>query len=260
MFWVPLLLLACAATGLTCGRLCVAAARAAARETAVPRGRQLTLYEAAFLSGGPARVADLALVTMAGARRLLIAHTGWATVVDPEGRDDIERSVLGAIGRGGQSRIAPIRRGAATTDAVRALADRLVAAGLAVPQGAGDGVAAGVRQVRATAVAVLALGAVAALMPGQEPAVAGELPVAAWFALPLLLCVGCLLIARVEAHPYTRWASPAGQRLLGTLDAGGDHLTTVAVRGVRAARDPELRAAFSWRAGRADGEAAQRGH
>uniref|UniRef100_UPI0034DFFEB8 TIGR04222 domain-containing membrane protein n=1 Tax=Streptomyces flavofungini TaxID=68200 RepID=UPI0034DFFEB8 len=134
MFWVPLLLLAWAVTGLTCGRLCVAAARAAAPATAAPHGRRLTLYEAAFLSGGPARVADLALVAMAGARRLLIAHTGWATVVDPEGRDDIERSVLGAIGPAGQARIAPVRRGAATADAVRALADRLVAAGLAVPE------------------------------------------------------------------------------------------------------------------------------
>ncbi|WP_309031146.1 TIGR04222 domain-containing membrane protein [Streptomyces alfalfae] len=260
MFWVPLLLLAWAATGLTCGRLCVAAARAATPGKAAPTGRRLTLYEAAFLSGGPARVADLALVAMAGARRLLIAHTGWATVVDPEGRDDIERSVLGAIGPAGQSRIAPIRRGAAGADAVRALADRLVAAGLAVPEGAGEGVAAGVRQVRAAAVAVLALGAVAVLMPGQEPAGAGETPVAAWFALPLLLCAGCLLIARVEVHPYTRWASPAGQALLWTLAAGDDRLTAVAVRGVSAVDDPGLRAAFSHRAGRTGREAAQRGH
>ncbi|CAM5479521.1 TIGR04222 domain-containing membrane protein OS=Streptomyces alboniger OX=132473 GN=CP975_28060 PE=4 SV=1 [Streptomyces alboniger] len=260
MLWVPLLLLACAAAGLTCGRLCVAAARAATSEAPVPCGRRLTLYEAAFLAGGPVRVADLTLVAMARARRLLIAHTGWATVVDPEGRDDIERSVLSAIGRDGQSRIAPVRRGAATADAVRALADRLADAGLAVPGGAGEGVAAGVRQVRAAAVAVLALGTAAVLLPGREPAAPGQVPVAVWFALPLLLCAGCLLIARVEAHPYTRWASPAGQRLLGTLAAGDDHLTAVAVRGVRAVPDPELRAAFARRAGRADGEAAQRGH
>ncbi|CAM5481176.1 hypothetical protein SALBM135S_02266 [Streptomyces alboniger] len=114
MLWVPLLLLACAAAGLTCGRLCVAAARAATSEAPVPCGARLTLYEAAFLAGGPVRVADLTLVAMARARRLLIAHTGWATVVDPEGRDDIERSVLSAIGRDGQSTVAPVRRGAAT--------------------------------------------------------------------------------------------------------------------------------------------------
>ncbi|MEU1026774.1 TIGR04222 domain-containing membrane protein, partial [Streptomyces sp. NPDC005904] len=136
MFWVPLFLLAWAVTALACGRLCLAASRAADQERAAPRGRELTLYETAFLSGGPDRVAEVTLVAMAGARRLLIAHTGWATVVDPVGRDEMERSVLRAIGPAGQSRIAPIRRGAATADAVRALADRLVAAGLAVPDGA----------------------------------------------------------------------------------------------------------------------------
>ncbi|MFE0178386.1 TIGR04222 domain-containing membrane protein [Streptomyces sp. NPDC059002] len=257
MFWLPLLLLAWAATGLSCGRLCLAASRAADQEGTAVRGHQLTLYEAAFLSGGPSRVADVTLVAMARARRLLIAHTGWATVVDPVGRDDMERSVLGAIGPGGQSRIAPIRRGAAAADAVRALADGLVAAGLAVPGSAGAGVAAAVRQVRAATVAVLALGAVGVLMPTQERAAAGQVPVAIWFALPLLLCVGCLVIARVEVHPYTRWASPAGQRLLGALSTGGDPLTAVAVRGVRAVPDPGLRAAFSHRF-RPD--AAQGGH
>ncbi|MEU7580369.1 TIGR04222 domain-containing membrane protein [Streptomyces sp. NPDC041068] len=257
MFWVPLLLLAWAATGLSCGRLCLAASRASAQEKPAVRGHELTLYEAAFLSGGPSRVADVTLVAMARARRLLIAHTGWATVVDPVGRDDMERSVLGAIGPAGQSRIAPIRLGAAAAGPVRALADRLVAAGLAVPEGAVSGVAGAVRQVRAATVAVLALGTVAVLMPSQERATAGQVPVAIWFTLPLLLCVGCLLIARVEVHPYTRWASPAGQRLLGSLSARGDHLTAVAVRGVRATGDPELRAAFSHRG---PGETAQRGH
>ncbi|WP_037803124.1 TIGR04222 domain-containing membrane protein, partial [Streptomyces resistomycificus] len=74
---------------------------------------------AAFLSGGPRRVADLTLVSMARQRRLLLAHTGWATVVDPRGRDDVERSVIGAIGPEGQSRIAPVRATAAATDAGR---------------------------------------------------------------------------------------------------------------------------------------------
>ncbi|MFH8610423.1 TIGR04222 domain-containing membrane protein [Streptomyces sp. NPDC018029] len=258
MFWVPLLLLAWAAAGLSCGRLCLAASRAAEQERAVARGHELTVYEAAFLSGGPSRVADVTLVAMARARRLLIAHTGWATVVDPVGRDDMERSVLGAIGPAGQSRIAPVRRGAAAADPVRALADRLVAAGLAVPDGIGSGVAAAVRQVWAATAVVLGLGAVAVLMPAQERgAAAGQVPVAVWFALPLLLCTACLLIARMEIHPYTRWASPAGQRLLGALPARGEELIAVAVRGVRAAGDPGLRAAFSQRPQRGT---TQRGH
>ncbi|MFJ4205072.1 TIGR04222 domain-containing membrane protein [Streptomyces sviceus] len=250
MFWVLLLLLAWAAVGTACTRLCLAAVHAAAAD-ADARGHDLTLYEAAFLSGGPRRVADLTLVSMARQRRLLLAHTGWATVVDPRGRDEMERTVIGAIGPEGQSRIAPVRADAASAEAVRSLADRLVDAGLAVPAGTRSGIAAAVRQVRLAAVAVVALGAIALLVPAPS-----EMPrhlVALWFALPLALTVSCLAIARMEVHPYSRWASPAGQRLLGTLTrrpGGTDertYLTSVAVRGVSAIGEPDLRAAFAHR-------------
>jgi uncharacterized protein (TIGR04222 family) len=252
MFWVLLLLLAWAAAGVSCTRLCLAAVHAATADTDSPRGHDLTLYEAAFLSGGPDRVADLTLVSMARQRRLLLAHTGWATVVDPRGRDDMERSVIRAIGPGGQSRIAPVRAATAAADSVRRLADRLVAAGLAVPADARTTVAEGVSQVRAAAVAVLALAVVALSLPSQAPG--SGVPVVVWFALPLILTVSCLAIARFEAHPCTRWASPAGQRLLGTLarhagESADDrtYLTSVAVRGVRAVGEPEVRAALAHR-------------
>ncbi|MFF9404805.1 TIGR04222 domain-containing membrane protein [Streptomyces anandii] len=264
MFWVLLLLLAWAVAGAACTRLCLAAVRAAAAEpkgAVALRGHDLTLYEAAFLSGGPARVADVTLVSMARQRRLLLAHTGWATVVDPRGRDEMERSVIGAIGPEGQSRIAPVRAATAAADAVRGLADRLVSAGLAVPDGTGSTVAAGVRQVRAAALVVPALGATALLLPGPTGMPRGL--VALWFALPLALTLSCLAIARVEIPPHARWASPAGQRLLTALtrradgkgtggDGGGDgddrtYLASVAVRGIRAIGEPELRAAFAHR-------------
>ncbi|MFF4269749.1 TIGR04222 domain-containing membrane protein [Streptomyces sp. NPDC001536] len=262
MFWVLLLLLAWAAAGTACTRLCLAAVRAAADDVDAGHGHDLTLYEAAFLSGGPRRVADLTLVSMARQRRLLLAHTGWATVVDPRGRDEIERSVIGAIGPEGQSRIAPVRDAAATAAPVRGLAERLVRAGLAVPDGARTTVAAAVRQVQLASVVVLALGATALLTPAPS-----DVPrhlIALWFALPLALTLSCLAIARIEVHPYSRWASPAGQRLLGALPrraGGGDdrtYLTTVAVRGVRAVGEPDLRAAFTdreqhWRAGHTRG-------
>jgi uncharacterized protein (TIGR04222 family) len=252
MFWVLLLLLAWAVAGTACTRLCLAAVHAAAVDARdAGRGHDLTLYEAAFLSGGPRRVADLTLVSMARQHRLLLAHTGWATVVDPRGRDDMERSVIGAIGPEGQSRIEPVRDAAAAGEAVGSLADRLVNAGLAVPDGARTGVAAAIRQVRLAAGAVLALGATALLGPTTS-----DLPrhlVALWFALPFVLTLSCLAIARIEVHPYSRWASPAGQRLLGALarhTGGGDdrtYLTSVAVRGVRAIGEPDLRAAFEHR-------------
>ncbi|MEU6355084.1 TIGR04222 domain-containing membrane protein [Streptomyces sp. NPDC047072] len=248
MFWVLLLLLAWAAAGTACTRLCLAAVHAAASE-ADARAHDLTLYEAAFLSGGPRRVADLTLVSMARQHRLLLAHTGWATVVDPRGRDEMERSVIGAIGPEGQSRIAPVRADAAAADAVRSLADRLVDAGLAVPDGARSGITAAVRRVRLAVVAVLALGTVALLLPAPP-----DMPrhlVALWFGLPLALTLSVLAVARMEINPYSRWASPAGQRLLGALarrTGGTDertYLTWVAVRGISAVGEPDLRAAFA---------------
>ncbi|KUN04870.1 hypothetical protein AQI95_18500 [Streptomyces yokosukanensis] len=255
MFWVLLLLLAWAFAGTACARLCLSAVRAAALDTdattvaPVPE-HELTLYEAAFLSGGPARVADVTLVSMARQRRLLLAHTGWATVVDPRGRDEIEQSVIGAIGPEGQSRIAPVRARAAGAEAVRRLADRLEHAGLAVPDGAGATVGAAVRQVRAAALAVAALGLTALLLPAQTGT--PRLLIGLWFALPLTLSLSCLAIARFEVHPYARWASPAGQRLLRALARRptGDErsfLTSVAVRGIRAIGEPQLRAAFTHR-------------
>ncbi|MER5541093.1 TIGR04222 domain-containing membrane protein [Streptomyces sp. NPDC002589] len=253
MFWVLLLLLAWAFAGTACTRLCLTAVRAAALDTTAAttdRDHDLTLYEAAFLSGGPSRVADVTLVSMARQRRLLLAHTGWATVVDPRGHDEIEQSVIGAIGPEGQSRIAPVRARAAGAEPVRRLADGLVDAGLAVSEDAGTTVGAAVRQVRAAALAVAVLGATALLLPIQTGT--PRLLVALWFALPLTLSLSCLAIARFEVHPYSRWASPAGQRLLGALvrrPAGDERsfLTSVAVRGIRAIGEPRLRAAFTHR-------------
>ncbi|SEC19113.1 TIGR04222 domain-containing protein [Streptomyces sp. 2131.1] len=240
-----LLLVAWGAAGVSCVRLCLAGARRPGR---APRdsGRQLTLYEAAFLAGGPHRVADLALVSMHLRRRLLLAHTGWATVVDPEGRDEVERTVIRAIGPEGQSPIGPVRASAAAADAVRDVADRLVDRGLAMPRGAD--MAAAVRAVRGAALLVAALGAAVLVPGGPDTGRPG------WFALPLALTLGCLVIARIEAHPYGSWASPAGQRLLAACavpgdGATGDTLVTVAVRGVDAVDDPALRAALTGRTG-----------
>ncbi|QGV77966.1 TIGR04222 domain-containing membrane protein [Streptomyces ficellus] len=246
MFWVPFLLVTWAAAAISCARLCLAAVEAARPVPATTHGEpELSLYEAAFLAGGPQRVTDLALVVMHRRRRLWLAHTGWATVVDPEGADDLERSVIGAIGPGGQSRIAAVRATASAADAVRALADRLVTAGLAVPDAARSGIVAALRAVRGAAVLTVVLAAATVvLLPAEHAPDARGM---AWFALPLVLTLGCLVIARVEVHPYTRWASPAGQSLLAKMGTAGtrDPLAALAIGGLKALDDPELRAALS---------------
>lgn len=178
-------------------------------------------------------------------RRLLLTHTGWATVLDPVGRDPLERSVLGAFGPDGQSPVESVRTAAAGDEAVRALADRLGAAGLAVPEDARAGISAGVDAVRGASALTVALAAASFAVPtgGTTPTL-----VLCWFALPLILTLGCLGIARFESHPYSSWASPAGQRLLTALDrerGRSEPLAAIAVRGVRAVGDPDLRAAMS---------------
>ncbi|MFJ5724922.1 hypothetical protein [Streptomyces sp. NPDC093149] len=132
-------------------------------------------------------------------------------------------------------------------------ADRLVATGPAVPGGVGTDVAAAVRAVQRAALLVVAMGAAALLMPGQEECSGGRvvsMPVR--FGLPLAPTPGCLAIARMEVHPYSSWALPAGRRLLATnetsvSDAGHDVLAAMALRGVRAVHDPALRAALGAR-------------
>ncbi|WP_171162388.1 TIGR04222 domain-containing membrane protein [Streptomyces sp. I05A-00742] len=250
--WVVLLIVTCAVAVAACARLCSAAV-AAARPRLSPAAAGidvLTLYETAFLSGGPHRVTDLTLVSMARQRRLLLARTGWATVVDPVGRDEVERSVITAIGPGGQSPVPQIRVAHGAADAVRTLADRLTTAGLAVPAQVRREVSAAVRQVRA-ACALSVLTAAATLLTLPDGAAFGQ--AVGWLVLPLVLTGGCLAIAHYEVNPETHWASPAGRALLdhapvvhpaGARDEQG-LLTTLAVRGRRALRDPELRAALA---------------
>ncbi|MBB4985081.1 TIGR04222 domain-containing membrane protein [Streptomyces nymphaeiformis] len=237
MVWVPLLLVAYVVAGVGCVRVCRASL--AAGPHATPGGTdELTVCEAAYLAGGPLRVTDLTLVSMHRARRLLLAHTGWATVVDASGGDELERAVLGAIGPGGQSPVPAVRPVVAAAESVRLLAEGLVERGLAVSEEGRREVAAGVRAVRAGFLLTLVLGAVAALLvPTEERGL-----VVAAFALPLVGSGLCLLIGRAEVYPYTRWASPAGQRLLSGLSSA-DPLTALATRGP-AVLEPELRAAL----------------
>ncbi|MET7755115.1 TIGR04222 domain-containing membrane protein [Streptomyces sp. NPDC005389] len=250
MVWVPLLLVACVVAGVGCARLCRATLAAAApargdahEDTAAVAAPQLTVGEAAYLAGGPLRVTDLTLVSMHRERRLLLARTGWATVVDAEAcaADPLERAVIGALGPQGQAPIPAVRPVVAAADSVHLLAERLVARGLAVSAAGRREVAAGLRGVRAGLLLSLALGTLSALL---VPA-ADRAPVLAGFALPLLASGLCLLIGRIEVYPHTRWASPAGQRLLAALSAT-DPLTALATRGP-AVLEPELRAALRGR-------------
>ncbi|MFI0976580.1 TIGR04222 domain-containing membrane protein [Streptomyces sp. NPDC021093] len=253
MFWVLLLLVSWFVAIASCARLCLAATAVAAVDHAVPDvppgDAGLTLHQAAFLSGGPDRVAALTLLSMHTGRRLLLAHTGWTTVVAPHGANALERAAIEAAGPDGQCRTTAVRAAVAAADAVRELSERLVASGLAVPAHARHAVTAGVRAVRGATCLVLALAAVSVLVLPQDPAERGR--TALWFSLPLVLTLGCLAVARMEVHPYTRWATATGRtrlRELPRLTGPAPEqtlLVSVALSGTRAIPDPELRTALA---------------
>ncbi|MFF7815212.1 TIGR04222 domain-containing membrane protein [Streptomyces sp. NPDC007945] len=240
MVWIPLLLVAGVVTAVACVRLCRASIAADGGSAAgAARGGELTLGEAAFLAGGPGRVTELTLVSMHRDRRLLLAHTGWATVVDgSDGGDELERAVLGAIGPGGQAPVTELRPAVAGAACLRRIEEGLVERGLAVPAQGRREVAAGLRAVRGAFLLALALGAVAVpLVPEAD-----RTRVVAGFALPLTTSGLCLLMGRVESCPHGPWASHAGRGLLSGLSAE-DPLTALATRGP-AVLEPELRAAL----------------
>ncbi|MEU9032717.1 TIGR04222 domain-containing membrane protein [Streptomyces sp. NPDC048383] len=249
MFWVLFLLLAWAGVLLAGVRLLRATTEAAGSAESFAIEHRLSLYEAAYLAGGPDRVAVVTLLSMARGRRLLLAHTGWATVVDPVGRDPHERALLAAFDPQGQSPVRELRAAAAAHGAVRELADRLGSAGLTVPEAVRGDLVEGLRAVRRATWLVLAM---AAASLAAAPSDRGTtVTVLWWFSLPLLLTLSCQAVARFEGHRNSPWASPSGRRLLLELlrDAGADGtpdpLTAVAVHGVRAVTDPELRAALA---------------
>ncbi|MFD9452127.1 TIGR04222 domain-containing membrane protein [Streptomyces sp. NPDC059985] len=246
MFWVLFLLLAWAGVLMACVRLLRATTEAAGSVESFVVEHRLSLYEAAYLAGGPDRVAVVTLLSMERGRLLLLAHTGWATVVDPVGRDPHERALLEAFGPQGQSPVRELRTAAAGHEAVRVLADRLGAAGLTVPDGVRGDLAEGLRAVRRATWLVLAMAAASLAAAPSERGTA--VTVLWWFSLPLLLTLSCQAVARFEGHRHSPWASPSGRRLLLELqreDGTPDPLTAVAVHGVRAVTDPGLRAALA---------------
>ncbi len=257
--WLLFLVPACVVAVASCLRLIRTAATADAlagldcEEPTEAVG--IGLYETAYLAGGPERVVDLALVLMAGRGRLHLAHTGFTTVVDPQGRSRLERALIGAIGPDGQCRTAELRETLTGHPTVLEIGGRLTLAGLATPVTVRESTVLAVRQVRqALLLSVLLMIAALSLNEPRQ----GSTPAAlAWFSLPLILTTGTLLMARVDVHPYTRWATPAGQDVLQAVrlprqatgqdgPAGAEKrlLTAVAITGTDALPDARLRAAL----------------
>ncbi|WP_130798176.1 TIGR04222 domain-containing membrane protein, partial [Streptomyces otsuchiensis] len=89
-----------------------------------------SVYEAAELAGGPARVADTVICSMHEKERLLI-EDGRVLVVQPVADDPVERAVLDCFGSAWETRLSRLRLDLSRSPAVRAVRRDLEERGLA---------------------------------------------------------------------------------------------------------------------------------
>ncbi|MBH0244252.1 TIGR04222 domain-containing membrane protein, partial [Streptomyces cavourensis] len=94
------------------------------------------LYEAAFLNGGPARVADTALTTLYGDGRVLIGGPGIVSVRHEQAHDPVERAVFQVLATAPSGALHAVREAVMRHPAVQEIGDRLAERGLLVPPAA----------------------------------------------------------------------------------------------------------------------------
>ncbi|MGW7090707.1 TIGR04222 domain-containing membrane protein [Streptomyces sp. NPDC054874] len=91
------------------------------------------LYEAAFLNGGPARVADTALTSLQSNGRILIGGPGIVSVQWAEAHDPVEHAVLQELSAAPSGALHLVREAVMRHPAVQEIGDGLAARGLLVP-------------------------------------------------------------------------------------------------------------------------------
>ncbi|MFJ2865384.1 TIGR04222 domain-containing membrane protein [Kitasatospora sp. NPDC087314] len=125
-FVIPAVLLAAAALYATRTRQRIGHVRYA---RGLP-GRGLPLMDTAFLSGGPGRVFDTALVRMHLAERAVVNRAGLVTLIGHKPYEAVDQAILEAVGPGGSRELAPLRRAVMRSAAVQEIGDRLADRGL----------------------------------------------------------------------------------------------------------------------------------
>lgn len=110
----------------------VALAGGRTRATRVaPPVERLDLYEAAFLCGGPARVADIAVLALRATGAVHLNRDGTVTATGRPAADLVTAGVLRAVQRaGGSAPLAQVRHAGARCPEVQAIGDGLAECGL----------------------------------------------------------------------------------------------------------------------------------
>ncbi|MFF9475479.1 TIGR04222 domain-containing membrane protein [Streptomyces roseolus] len=202
-----------------------------------PSGPLRDVHEAAFLAGGPGRVADTALAAMHLDGRIVIGGPGVVAVVHRVAHDPVERAVLDSHAAAPSGSLRALRLAVMTHPAVQELGDDLAARGLVSLPGPR-------RTLRRWCVG-LVIGSVLLFPVGIVATVAEfavDGPTVPFFVKLLPLLFVCLVTAVICGTTYTRQVSTAGLAALAAYRSahGYGGVNTVALGGIRALPDRDL--------------------
>ncbi|MFE5834618.1 TIGR04222 domain-containing membrane protein [Streptomyces sp. NPDC056508] len=198
-------------------------------------------YEAAFLNGGPARVADSAFAALQADGRIAVGGPGVVAVVRPTARDLVERAVLQEHAAAPHGALHHLRLAVMRHPAVQEIGDGLAERGLLV-----DPATRRVTNRWCVAVGVAAF----VLFPVSFFLTVADFATNDGFSVPFTFKVVPALFAMGAAAVVCGTASagrvtPAGRRALAAYGSERGHLADaghlVALHGLRALPDPVLR-------------------
>ncbi|MFF6888356.1 TIGR04222 domain-containing membrane protein [Streptomyces sp. NPDC012421] len=202
-----------------------------------PAGRLQDVHEAAFLGGGPARVADTALTAMHLDGRIVIGGPGVVAVVHRIAHDPVERAVLDTLAAAPSGSLRSLRLGVMTHPAVQEIGDGLAARGLVTLPGPRRHLRRWCVGVIVGAFLLFPVGIVATV---AEFAVDG--PSVPFFVTVMPLFFVCFLAALICGTSSARPVSAAGLAALAAFrrEQGGGAAEQVALGGIRALSDRDL--------------------
>ncbi|MER6361172.1 TIGR04222 domain-containing membrane protein [Kitasatospora sp. NPDC001527] len=192
-------------------------ARQAAQRVTDPQGlpgRGLQLLHAAFLTGGPGRVFDTALVRMHRAGHVVVSRSRLVTLTTDSPYDRVEREIVDAIGPSRSRDLGSLRVAVMRSPSVQAIGDELAARGLLRNPAALRRARTANRSIWLALLLTVAVTAAAYLLDSDEP---GRDHPALWIPVVLL---GFGLVSLLTTRSPQERITPAGRRQIGLMDGG----------------------------------------
>ncbi|WP_336605924.1 TIGR04222 domain-containing membrane protein [Streptomyces sp. BA2] len=200
--------------------------------------------EAAFLAGGPGRVADAAIAALHEDGRLVVAFPGIVAIQSPEARNPVEGAVLQAHAAAPSGALHWLRTGVMRSPAVQAIGDALARRGLMVRPEALDRLRR--RKIRHNALSFTGFFLVIGVIAVEDGDGPSWDPVSTSTILLIVAWVLGALIGQLCSRATRTRVTPTGRTALAEYRAAGAHVSgaahRVAVEGLVGVLDPELRA------------------